>query len=125
MLLVDDVDINRIIVRAMLEDTGIAIDEASDGPAALRMFEESAPGYYDIILMDIQMPGMSGYEASLAIRAFERPDAREVPIIALTANAFKEDIERALRHKMNAHIAKPVEMSVLIEVLLRYLVDNA
>ena len=124
MLLVDDVDINRIIVSAMLEDTGIAIEEASDGPSALRMFGESAPGYYDIVLMDIQMPGMNGYEAALAIRAFERPDARDIPIIALTANAFKEDIERALRHKMNAHIAKPVEMNVLIEVLLRYLVTN-
>jgi len=126
ILLVDDVEINRIIVAAMLENTGILIDDASDGTAAVKAFETSAPGAYDAILMDVQMPNMNGYEAAAAIRALGdgRPDARTVPIVALTANAFKEDIDEALRSGMNAHIAKPVEQDKLIETLLRFLVKK-
>ncbi len=121
LLLVDDVDINRMIVAEMLSSTGIAIDEANDGEEALRLFSQSPVGAYDIILMDVQMPVMDGYEASDAIRMLSRPDARTVPIIALTANAFKEDIDRALMHGMNAHVAKPVEMDTLLEILFRFL----
>jgi len=126
ILLVDDVEINRIIVAAMLENTGILIDDAADGLAAIKAFEMSAPGTYDAILMDVQMPNMNGYEASTAIREMsaKRPDARTVPIIALTANAFKEDIDEALRSGMNAHIAKPVEQDKLVEMLLRFLVKK-
>jgi signal transduction histidine kinase/CheY-like chemotaxis protein len=120
-LLVDDVDINRIIVVSLLEATGIEIDEAGDGAEAVDMFEKSPEGLYDVILMDVQMPHMDGYEATRAIRAMDRSDARGVPIVALTANAFKEDIDRALGHGMNAHIAKPIEMETLTEVLFRFL----
>jgi CheY-like chemotaxis protein len=124
MLLVDDVDINRLVVSSMLEDTGIAIDEVDDGLAAIKCFDASLENYYDIILMDIQMPNMDGYDASMAIRALNRSDAGIVPIVALTANAFKEDIDKALEHKMNAHIAKPVELDTLMEILARFLGDQ-
>ncbi len=121
ILLVDDVDINRMIVSAMLESSGLTIDEANDGTTAVELFRQSPEGTYDLILMDVQMPEMDGYEATAAIRAMPRADARRVPIIALTANAFKEDIKKALAHGMNAHIAKPVEMEALAEALFRYL----
>ena len=121
MLLVDDVEINRMIVVSMLEDSGIYIDEADNGVSAVEIFESSYENTYDIILMDVQMPMMDGYGASSAIRALERSDAGKVPIIALTANAFKEDIDKALRHGMNAHIAKPLEIDKLLTVLFRFL----
>ncbi|MDR2771586.1 MAG: PAS domain-containing protein [Clostridiales Family XIII bacterium] len=120
-LLVDDVEINRIIVMALLEVTGMSIDEAEDGPQAVQMFAKSAENTYDIVFMDVQMPLMNGYEATAAIRALDRADARTVPIIALTANAFKEDIDKALESGMDAHIAKPVEMDGLLAVLFRFL----
>ena len=120
-LLVDDVDINRMIVAALLEDTGIAIDEAADGDRAVELFADSPEGGYDIIFMDVQMPVMDGFEATAAIRGMERADAAGVPIIALTANAFKEDIDKALSNGMNAHITKPVEVDRLIEVMYRFL----
>lgn len=121
VLLVDDVEINRMIVKALLQTTGISIDEAEDGVEALNKFKDSAPGTYDIIFMDIQMPNMDGYEASTSIRSLDREDAKTIPIIALTANAFKEDIDKALKHGMNAHITKPVEMNRLVELLFKYL----
>ena len=121
ILLVDDVEINRVIVTSMLEDTGIIVDEAEDGKKALDLFSVSEPGYYDLILMDIQMPIMNGFEASMAIRALDRPDAKTVPIVAQTANAFKEDIDKALANGMDNHIAKPVEMDALIDILFRYI----
>ncbi len=121
MLLVDDIDINRMIVAAMLEDTGILIDEAADGEEAVEMYLASEEGQYDIILMDIQMPKMNGYSASEAIRKANRADSKTVPIVAQTANAFKEDIDRALAIGMNSHISKPVEMEVLYETLYRFL----
>jgi CheY-like chemotaxis protein len=118
-LLVDDVEINRIIVTSLLETTGMLIDEAEDGPEAVRMFAESPENTYDIILMDVQMPIMDGYQASEAIRGLPRNDAKEVPIIALTANAFKDDIEKALKAGMNAHIAKPVKLEKIVEVICK------
>jgi CheY-like chemotaxis protein len=121
MLLVDDVDINRIILLEILADTGLVIVEAEDGESAVREFEKSPVGFYDIIFMDVQMPRMNGYDATQAIRRLDRPDAGTVPIIALTANAFKEDVEIALANGMNAHLAKPVEMDRVIETLLIYL----
>lgn len=120
-LLVDDVEINRMIVASLLEDTGIEIDEEEDGLAALSKFEESPVGSYDIIFMDVQMPVMGGYEAAAKIRELERTDAKTIPIIAFTANAFKEDIDKALSYGMNAHITKPVELSKLLEVLFKFL----
>jgi signal transduction histidine kinase/CheY-like chemotaxis protein/HAMP domain-containing protein len=122
-LLVDDVEINRVIVTSLLDVTGISIDEAADGPEAVRMFAESPENTYDIIFMDVQMPLMDGYEATGAIRGLDRADARTVPIVALTANAFKEDVDKALESGMNAHIAKPVETDKLLEVLFRFSPD--
>jgi PAS domain S-box-containing protein len=123
-LLVDDVAINRMILSALLEDTGLEIDEEDDGAAALQTFASSPEDSYDIIFMDVQMPIMNGYEATEAIRALDRADARRVPIIALTANAFKEDINRALAAGMNAHIAKPIEMEKILEVMFRFIPIN-
>ncbi|MDR1065482.1 MAG: response regulator, partial [Oscillospiraceae bacterium] len=121
ILLVDDVEINRMIVATMIEDTGAVIIEADDGTTALEAFKNSAEGEIDAILMDVQMPMMDGYEATGAIRALPRPDAASVPIIALTANAFKEDIDKAVQSGMNSHIAKPVEFETLIASLRKYL----
>ena len=121
-LLVDDVQINRIIAADMLDATGMTVDEAEDGAEAVRMFENSLPGTYDIVYMDIQMPVMDGYEATSAIRGLNRTDARTVKIVALTANAFKDDIDKSLEHGMNAHLAKPLEAGKLLEVTYRLLV---
>ncbi len=120
-LLVDDVDINRMIVVEQLSHTGMILEEAEDGLEAVTMFEKSAPGYFDIVLMDVQMPQMGGYEATERIRAMDRPDAKTIPIVAMTANAFKDDVEKALSSGMNAHLAKPLEYDKLMEVLARYL----
>ena len=124
-LLVDDVEINRMIVMALLENTGMEIVEAVDGNDAVEKFAASAEGDYDIIFMDIQMPNMNGYEASDAIRGMERGDAKRIPIVALTANAFKEDMDKAREHGMNAHITKPVDMDRMAEILLRFVPKTA
>jgi Osmosensitive K+ channel histidine kinase len=116
-LIVDDVEINRIILLDILEESYAEAAEAGDGDEAVKMFEESEPFYYDFIFMDIQMPNMNGYEASMAIRALDRPDAKTVPIIAVTANAYKEDIEKAIESGMNMHIAKPVDIGRFLSVL--------
>jgi signal transduction histidine kinase len=120
-LLVDDVAINRMIAISLLEDTGIAIDEAEDGLDAVQKFSTAAVNAYDIIYMDIQMPNMDGYQAAQAIRSLDREDAKTVPIVALTANAFKEDIDKALANGMNAHLAKPMELDMVLEVSFRLL----
>jgi signal transduction histidine kinase/ActR/RegA family two-component response regulator len=120
-LLVDDVLINRVIAMDFLSDAGLSVDEAEDGLAAVKAFEKSQVGDYDIIFMDVQMPNMDGYEAASAIRAMNRADAKTVPIVALTANAFRDDVNRALRHGMNAHLAKPIEIDKVLEVTARFL----
>jgi signal transduction histidine kinase/PAS domain-containing protein len=120
-LLADDVAINRVITVSLLEETGLEIDEAEDGIQAVELFKESPQNYYGIIYMDIQMPNMDGYEATSRIRSMDREDARTVPIVALTANAFKEDIDRAIANGMNAHLAKPMEPEKVLEVTLRLL----
>jgi CheY-like chemotaxis protein len=110
-----------MIVSTMLEITGIEIDEAENGQVVVDKFKSSPENYYDIIFMDVQMPRMNGYEAASAIRALEREDAKAVPIIALSANAFKEDIDNAKHSGMNDHMAKPVDMEKLIEMSCKYL----
>jgi signal transduction histidine kinase/CheY-like chemotaxis protein/HAMP domain-containing protein len=120
-LLVDDVAINRMIAMDLMEFTGLEIDEAEDGEEAVNIFAGSPEGTYDIIYMDVQMPKMDGYRASSMIRVMDRSDARTVPIIALTANAFKDDIENALRNGMNAHLAKPLDVQKLIEMTFRFI----
>jgi signal transduction histidine kinase/DNA-binding response OmpR family regulator len=120
VLLAEDVEINREIVSALLDPTHLDIDFAEDGREAVRMFSE-APERYDSILMDVQMPEMDGYEATRRIRALDIPQAKNVPIIAMTANVFREDIERSLEAGMNAHIGKPLDMEEVFTVLGKYL----
>ncbi|MDR3305912.1 MAG: response regulator [Clostridiales Family XIII bacterium] len=121
ILIVDDVEINRMIASTLLEDTGIAVAEAGDGEEALQCFKESEPHGIDIILMDVMMPVMNGLEAASAIRALDREDAKTVPIIALTANAFKEDMDKTIAAGMDAHLSKPIDPDSLIEILYKYL----
>ncbi len=124
VLLVDDVDINRIIASELLMPFELLVDEAADGTEAVEMFAKAEEGYYDLVLMDIQMPKMNGYEAAKAIRALERNDAKKTPIVAMTANAFKEDIDMAFASGMNGHIAKPIDLEKFTEVLAKHLSDN-
>ena len=116
ILLAEDVDINREIVYSLLEDTYITIDSAVNGKEAVEIYCGNADSY-DLILMDIQMPEMDGYEATRQIRKY----AKNVPIIAMTANAFREDVERCLEAGMNDHLAKPIEVDKLLDTLERYL----
>ena len=120
-LVVEDNELNREISAEMLSMTGIAVDVANDGQQAVAKFAETPADYYDLIFMDIQMPVMDGYEAARQIRQMPREDAATVPIIALTANAYAEDIKAALDAGMNEHMVKPVKMSKLAKVLKKYL----
>ena len=120
ILLTDDVEINREIVLAMLEPTQLEIDCAENGVEAVRMFTK-APEKYDMIFMDIQMPEMDGYEATRRIRALDYPRAKTIPIVAMTANIFKEDIEKGLEAGMNSHVGKPLEIDVVVDKLRTYL----
>ena len=124
ILLVEDNDINREIARILLEERGIRVEEACDGARAVQMVSESAPGYYDMIFMDVQMPIMDGYEATRAIRSLDRADTARLPIVAMTANAFDEDVRTALRAGMDAHFAKPIEIAKLEQMLYRYLSEK-
>ena len=121
LLLVEDNELNREIACEILGLTKIQIDIAENGEAAVKKFEKVPHYYYDMILMDVQMPIMNGYDASRAIRAMERPDAQKVPIIALTADAFAEDLEKAFAAQMNEHLSKPLDISKLAEVLDRWI----
>ena len=120
LLLVDDVEINREIVMAILEDTGLQIECAENGQEALDMFS-SAPGLYDVILMDINMPVMDGLEATRRIRVLEKPEGARVPIIAMTANVLMSEVEKYLADGMTDHIGKPVDFDKLLNKLNRYL----
>ena len=117
LLVADDIELNRIILVELLSDTGVVIDEAADGAEALAMFEESPPGYYSLIFMDIQMPHLDGHEATRAIRALERADAQSVVIVAVTANSYPEDVEKAMAAGMNGHMAKPIDADAVRLVL--------
>ena len=108
-LLVDDIEINRFIVVKMFSETGIQFEEAGNGREAVELFGNSPPGYFDMILMDIQMPVLDGYEATKEIRSMNRSDAKSVVIVAMTANALRADVETALDAGMNGHIAKPID----------------
>ena len=119
ILAAEDNEINAEILGEVLKLEGVEYDLAKDGREAVEMFANSAPGYYDMILMDIQMPRMNGYEAAKAIRASGRPDARTVPIAAMTANAFSEDVQKALDSGMNVHIPKPIDIAALHETFRR------
>jgi len=121
LLLVEDNEINREIAVEILGMTGIQIEEAHNGSEAVNKFSASEPGYYDIIIMDVQMTVMNGYKATTAIRSLDRQDASSVPIIAMTANAFTEDIMDSKNAGMNEHLSKPLDVSKLTAVLKKYL----
>lgn len=119
VLLVEDNEINREIVEYILSEEGAEVVTANDGKAAVDAFTASAPGTFGCVLMDLMMPVMSGYEATRVIRDLDRPDAKNVPIIALSANAFEEDIALAKAAGMNDHLAKPVDTRKMIKVMSR------
>lgn len=120
-LLAEDNDINREIAVTILSEWGLEVESAENGQQALELFRGHPAGYYDIIYMDIQMPVLDGYGAAEAIRALEREDAAAVPVIAMTANAFAEDVEHARSAGMSAHVAKPIDPSELRRVTARFL----
>ncbi len=117
ILLTEDNEINREIALLVLEDIGFQVEEAVNGAEAVEKISHSTPGDYDLILMDIQMPVMDGYEAARRIRALSNPELAKIPIVAMTANAFKEDIQAALDAGMNAHIAKPLDITKMTGTL--------
>jgi len=120
ILLAEDVEINREIVMSLLEPTGLKIVCAENGAKAVRLFNDS-PTKYDMIFMDVQMPEMDGYEATRNIRSHDSPTAKTIPIIAMTANVFREDIERCIKAGMNAHIGKPLDIKKVMGMLKKYL----
>lgn len=121
ILLAEDNEINREIIIALLEEAGAVVDAAENGAIAAELFSGSSKGYYSIILMDIQMPVMNGLEAAKAIRNAAHPDSKRIPIIALSANAFEEDIERSIQYGMQAHLTKPIDMDAMNKVLIQYI----
>ena len=120
VLLAEDNELNWEIASELLSDLGVELEWAEDGQICLDKFRESPEGYYDFILMDLRMPHMTGYEAAQAIRGLNRADSASVPIIAMTADAFAEDIQRCLECGMNAHIAKPIDVAELTRLLKKH-----
>ena len=121
ILLVEDNELNREIAQAILEETGFAVECAPDGTDAVEMVSRAEEHYYDAILMDVQMPVMDGYEATRTIRTLPRKDVKDLPIIAMTANAMEEDKEAALKNGMDAHISKPLDIGLFLSILGKYL----
>ena len=117
ILLVEDNELNQEIAVEILQEVGFSVDVVDDGAVAVERMREAEPGQYDLILMDILMPVMDGYEATKQTRALENPDIAGIPIIAMTANAFDEDKKAAMEAGMNGHIAKPIDVSKLLEFL--------
>ena len=117
VLLVEDNELNMEIAEFLLQNEGADVTKAWNGQEAVELFRKSGPGGFDVILMDIMMPVMNGYEATKMIRSLDREDAKEIPIIAMTANAFTEDRIRAKEAGMDEHIAKPVDVGLLIKVI--------
>ncbi len=117
VLLAEDVAVNAEIILMLLSMREMEADLAENGRIAVEFFESHKPGYYDAILMDMRMPEMDGLEAARRIRSMDRADAKSVPIIALTANAFDEDVQRSMQAGLNAHLSKPVEPEALFETL--------
>ncbi len=120
ILLVDDVELNREIAEVILTEAGFVVEMAPDGTDAVAMVENSEEGYYDAVLMDVQMPIMDGYEATRTIRKLPREDVKNLPIIAMTANALEEDKAAALKNGMNAHLSKPLDMGTFIALLQKF-----
>lgn len=123
LLLAEDNLLNQEVAMVLLTDLGIQVDLAADGQEAVEFFSQSAPGDYDMILMDIQMPVMNGYDATRVIRAMERVDAGTIPILAMTADAFAEDIQASREAGMNSHMAKPLDKATLKREIKKYRVS--
>ena len=121
ILLAEDLEVNAKIMLKILDMNKLLVEHAENGKIALEMFESHPEGYYDAILMDMRMPEMDGIEATAAIRSLDRNDAKKIPIIALTANAFDEDVHRSLQAGMNAHLSKPVEPKVIFSTLEKFI----
>lgn len=121
VLLVEDNEINTFVAKRIMETHGILVEHEENGKKAVDTFAKSAEGYYDVIVMDIRMPVMNGLEATAAIRKLDRSDAGSVPIIAMTANAYDEDVRQSLEAGMNAHLAKPIEPQMLLHTILKYI----
>ncbi len=120
ILLAEDNDLNWEIAEDILSEAGFELERAENGQVCVDMFQSSTPNYYDIILMDIRMPVMNGYDATKNIRALQREDVN-LPIIAMTADAFSDDIQHALESGMNEHVSKPIDIDRLIQILAKYL----
>jgi len=110
-------DVNADIMQMVLQMREITADRAVNGKIAVELFETHPEGYYDAILMDMRMPEMDGLEATRTIRSMDRSDAKTIPVIALTANAFDEDVQRSMQAGLNAHLSKPVQPELLFETL--------
>ena len=121
MLLVEDIEVNREIAGVLLEDMGFVVESAVNGREAVEKVQQAAAGYYDAVLMDIQMPVLDGYGATTEIRALADPAKASIPIIAMTANAFQEDKKKAEETGMNGHIAKPLDPAKMRDVLTEVL----
>ena len=121
ILLVEDNEINTEIATELLKEEGCIVETANDGVACIDLIEKADADYYKMILMDIQMPVMNGYDATLTIRKMKDTKKARIPIIAMTANAFAEDVEKVLAVGMNAHVAKPVDMNILVPTMMKYL----
>lgn len=121
ILLAEDNELNREIAVELLKEEGFILDTAEDGTIAVEKMRTAKPGQYDLILMDIQMPIMDGYEATRQIRKLKNPETANIPIVAMTANAFEEDRQKALEAGMNEHVSKPIDMERLLEVVKKVL----
>ena len=119
-MLAEDNDLNWEIADTLLESAGITCERAENGKICVDMLGSSAPGTYDAVLMDIRMPVMNGYEATETIRKLKHPD-RDLPIIAMTADAFADDMKKCLDSGMNAHIAKPIDLDVVEQTLAKFI----
>ena len=125
ILLVEDNELNAEIAEFMLTENGAKVETVNNGLEAVQHFEASEPGTYDVILMDVMMPVMDGLTATKTIRSLERQDAKTIPIIAMTANAFREDAEKCMEAGMNAHLAKPLDAEKMIVALKQCMADNS
>lgn len=123
ILLAEDNELNQEIAEEILGEAGFTVEIAENGQIAVDMLRRSEAGYYQLVLMDVQMPVMNGYEAAKAIRELENRRLASIPMIAMTANAFEEDRKEALKSGMNGHIAKPINIEVLFETMNKILAD--
>jgi CheY-like chemotaxis protein len=124
ILSVEDIEINRLVLRELLAETQVTIEEAEDGLEAIERFRKSPVGYYDLVFMDLLMPRMGGHEAAREIRNLNRADAKTIPIVAISANAYDSDKHKSLAAGMNEHLAKPIDYAAALDVLSKYVVQT-